>query len=208
MAERSARAIVPSGASTGEHEAVELRDGDEQKYKGKGVLKAVENVNGEIAEAVAGTDAADQRALDARMIELDGTPNKGRLGANAILAVSMAAARAAANAFELPLYRYLGGASGEHAAGADDEHPQRRRARRQQRRLPGIHGHAGRSAVVFRGATLGCRSVPHSKGRAEETRLQHGSWRRGRLCAVSEVERRGDRSCARGDPAGWVQAGR
>src|SRR6195256_5533386 len=106
----SARAIVPSGASTGEHEAVELRDGDDQHYKGKGVLKAVENVNGEIAEALGTMDAADQRALDAKMIELDGTPNKGRLGANAILAVSMAAARASANAFELPLYRYLGGA--------------------------------------------------------------------------------------------------
>ena len=107
----SARAIVPSGASTGEHEAVELRDGDAKQYKGKGVLKAVANVNGEIAEAVVGGDAADQRALDARMIELDGTPNKGRLGANAILAVSMAAARASANAFEMPLYRYLGGAA-------------------------------------------------------------------------------------------------
>jgi enolase len=104
------RAIVPSGASTGEHEAVELRDGDAKRYKGKGVLNAVENVNGEIAEALADLDAADQRALDARMIELDGTPNKGRLGANAILAVSMAAARAAANEFGLPLYRYLGGA--------------------------------------------------------------------------------------------------
>jgi len=106
----SARAIVPSGASTGEHEAVELRDGDEQRYKGKGVLKAVENVNGEIAEALGGMDAADQRAIDAKMIELDGTENKGRLGANAILAVSMAAARASATAFQLPLYRYLGGA--------------------------------------------------------------------------------------------------
>ncbi len=106
----SARAIVPSGASTGEHEAVELRDGDQNQYVGKGVLKAVENVNAEIADAVAGMDAADQRALDAKMIELDGTPNKGRLGANAILAVSMAAARASANAFGIPLYRYLGGA--------------------------------------------------------------------------------------------------
>jgi enolase len=104
------RAIVPSGASTGEHEAVELRDGDENRYLGKGVLKAVENVNGEIAEALANFDAADQRALDQRMIELDGTENKGRLGANAILAVSMAAARAAAACFKLPLYRYLGGA--------------------------------------------------------------------------------------------------
>jgi enolase len=104
------RAIVPSGASTGEHEAVELRDGDKQNYLGKSVLKAVENVNGEIAEALADFDAADQRTLDRRMIELDGTENKGRLGANAILAVSMAAARAAAESFELPLYRYLGGA--------------------------------------------------------------------------------------------------
>ncbi len=104
------RAIVPSGASTGEHEAVELRDGDKARYQGKGVLKAVENVNGEIADALANWDAADQRGLDQKMIELDGTENKGRLGANALLAVSMAAARAAANSYGLPLYRYLGGA--------------------------------------------------------------------------------------------------
>ena len=104
------RAAVPSGASTGEHEAVELRDDDPQMYKGKSVLKAVENVNGEIADALANWDAADQRALDAKMIELDGTHNKGRLGANAILAVSMAAARAVANSLKIPLYRYLGGA--------------------------------------------------------------------------------------------------
>jgi enolase len=104
------RAIVPSGASTGEHEAVELRDGDNARYSGKGVLKAVENVNGEIAEALVDMDATDQRALDKKMIELDGTENKGRLGANAILAVSMAAARAAADFYDQPLYRYLGGA--------------------------------------------------------------------------------------------------
>jgi len=104
------RAIVPSGASTGEHEAVELRDGDNSQYVGKGVLKAVENVNGEIADALANFDAADQRTLDQKMIELDGTENKGRLGANSILAVSMAAARAAATCYETPLYRYLGGA--------------------------------------------------------------------------------------------------
>ena len=104
------RAIVPSGASTGEREAIELRDGDNENYLGKGVLKAVENVNGEIADALANFDAADQRGLDQKMIELDGTENKARLGANAILSVSMAAARAAANSFELPLYRYLGGA--------------------------------------------------------------------------------------------------
>src|SRR5436190_13507817 len=105
------RAAVPSGASTGEHEAVELRDGDKTKYQSKGVLKAVENVNGEIADAIANMDAADQRALDQKMIELDGTDNKSRLGANAILAVSMAAARACATEFKMPLYRYLGGAT-------------------------------------------------------------------------------------------------
>jgi len=104
------RAIVPSGASTGEHEAVELRDGDTNRFLGKGVLTAVENVNGEIAEALANWDGFDQRGLDARMIELDGTDNKGRLGANAILAVSMASARASANSLDVPLYRYLGGA--------------------------------------------------------------------------------------------------
>src|SRR5512146_611720 len=103
------RAAVPSGASTGEHEAVELRDGDKKRYLGKGVLKAVENVNGELADALGGMDAADQRALDRKMIELDGTENKSRLGANALLAVSMAATRAAASAHQLPLYRYLGG---------------------------------------------------------------------------------------------------
>ena len=105
------RAAVPSGASTGEHEAVELRDGDKKRYLGKGVLKAVENVNGEIADALEGMDAAAQRGLDHKMIELDGTENKSRLGANALLAVSMAAARAAASAHQLPLYRYLGGLS-------------------------------------------------------------------------------------------------
>jgi enolase 1/2/3 len=104
------RAIVPSGASTGEHEAVELRDGDSNRYLGKGVLNAVENVNGEIANALANMDAADQRAVDQKMIDLDGTANKGRLGANALLAVSMATARAAAAEYDLPLYRYLGGA--------------------------------------------------------------------------------------------------
>jgi enolase len=105
----SGRAIVPSGASTGEHEAVELRDGDNARFLGKGVLKAVENVNGEIADALANWDAYDQRGLDQKMIELDGTENKSRLGANAILAVSMAAARAASLEYNLPLYRYLGG---------------------------------------------------------------------------------------------------
>jgi enolase len=103
------RAIVPSGASTGEHEAVELRDGDKSHYLGKGVLHAVENVESVIAPELEGMDAANQRLIDATMIALDGTPNKGKLGANAILAVSMATARAVAQTLEIPLYRYLGG---------------------------------------------------------------------------------------------------
>ncbi len=103
------RAAVPSGASTGEKEAIELRDGDKQRYLGKGVLQAVENVNTEIAEAINGLDAMEQAFVDQAMIDLDGTENKSRLGANAILAVSMAVARAAAEDSGLPLYRYLGG---------------------------------------------------------------------------------------------------
>ena len=103
------RAAVPSGASTGAHEAVEKRDGDASRYGGKGVLAAVDAVNGEIFDALAGFDAADQRRLDMRMIELDGTANKSRLGANAILGVSLAAARASATSADQPLYKYVGG---------------------------------------------------------------------------------------------------
>ncbi len=105
------RAAVPSGASTGTHEAVELRDGDPKRFGGKGVLKAIESVNGEIYDALSGMDADNQNALDELMIELDGTPNKARLGANAILGVSLALAKAAALDAGLPLYRYVGGAS-------------------------------------------------------------------------------------------------
>src|SRR5512146_2817863 len=104
------RAAVPSGASTGEHEALELRDGDKARFLGKGVRKAVANVVDVIAPAVVGMDASAQAQLDARMIELDGTPTKSKLGANAILGVSLAAAKAAAKAHDLPLYRYVGGA--------------------------------------------------------------------------------------------------
>jgi enolase len=127
-------AAVPSGASTGTHEAIELRDGDRARYGGKGVLRAVANVNGEIASAVGGRDATDQAGLDQLLVELDGTPNKARLGANAVLAVSLACARAAAAAGRQPLYRYLGGDEavtlpvpmvnilngGRHAAGGTD----------------------------------------------------------------------------------------
>lgn len=128
------RAAVPSGASTGAHEAVEKRDGDASMYLGKGVLEAIEGVNGEIAEEITGLDAEDQAEIDYAMIELDGTENKGRLGANAILGVSLAVAKAAADARGLPLYRYVGGVSahvlpvpmmniingGEHADNAID----------------------------------------------------------------------------------------
>jgi enolase len=103
------RAAVPSGASTGVHEALELRDGDKRRYGGKGVLKAVENVNEAIADMLLGWDATEQRAIDLGMLELDGTPNKSRLGANAILGASLAVAKAAANSLNLPLYRYIGG---------------------------------------------------------------------------------------------------
>ncbi len=105
------RAAVPSGASTGEHEAVELRDDDARRYLGKGVLKAVKNVNGPIRRAVSGMDPSDQIAIDRKMIDVDGTANKAKLGANGILGVSLAAAKAAAAAFGMPLYRYIGGAS-------------------------------------------------------------------------------------------------
>ena len=105
------RAAVPSGASTGAHEAVELRDGDKDRYLGKGVLKAVDAVNGEISDMLLGLDAEDQRDIDMAMIELDGTENKARLGANAMLGVSLAVAKAAANARGLPLYSYIGGVS-------------------------------------------------------------------------------------------------
>jgi len=128
------RAAVPSGASTGAHEAVELRDGDRKRYGGKGVLKAVDNVNTTIRDAISGFDAVDQVTLDETLIDLDGTPNKARLGANAILGVSLAAARAASIALDLPLWRYIGGASartlptpmmnilngGKHAANSTD----------------------------------------------------------------------------------------
>ncbi|MDB5483268.1 MAG: Phosphopyruvate hydratase, partial [Caulobacteraceae bacterium] len=105
------RAAVPSGASTGAHEAVEWRDGDPGRYGGKGVLRAVAAVNGEIFDALSGSDAEDQRRIDSLLIALDGTPAKSRLGANAILGVSLAAAKAAAGSAALPLYKYVGGVS-------------------------------------------------------------------------------------------------
>ena len=167
------RAAVPSGASTGAHEAVELRDGDKTRYLGKGVTKAVAAVNGEIYEALADLDAEDQIGIDRAMIALDGTPNKARLGANAILGVSLAVAKAAADACcpaALPLRRWR---VGPHPAGADDEHHQWRCACRQPHRLPGIHDHAGGRADLQGSPAHGCGSIPHAEERAEEGRPQH-----------------------------------
>ena len=137
---------MPSGASTGTREAVELRDGDKRRYQGKGVLKAVKNVNTVLREALIGRDAQDQAGLDACMIELDGTETKSRLGANALLAISLANAHAAARDAALPLYKHLRWQARCGAAGADDEHHQRRGARQQQPRHPGVHDPAGRRA--------------------------------------------------------------
>ncbi len=142
------RAAVPSGASTGENEAVELRDGDKSRYGGKGVLNAVEHVNNTIAEELTGYDAVDQIGIDQMMIQLDGTPTKSKLGANAILGVSLAAAKAAAQSLKLPLYRYIGGVERQDAPGPDDEHPERRQACRQQRGHPGIHDRSGQRPDV------------------------------------------------------------
>ena len=136
------RAAVPSGASTGAHEAVEKRDGDPKRYKGKGVLDAVSNVNGEIAETLVGFDATDQQAIDAAMIELDGTENKSRLGANAILGVSLATAKAAADYSEAAPLSLCGRNTGTHSSSANDEYYQWRRTCRQPHRYSGVHDHA------------------------------------------------------------------
>ena len=149
------RAIVPSGASTGVHEAVELRDGDKSRYLGKGTLKAVENVNDIIAEKILGWDAFDQVGLDKTLIELDGTPNKGKLGANAILGVSMAVARAAAESVGLSALPVPGRCKRQSTADADDEHPQRRFPCRQHRGYPGIHDHACRRTDLQRSSENG-----------------------------------------------------
>ena len=128
------------------------------------------------------------------MIDLDGTPNKGKLGANAILAVSMAVCRAAARSAHLPLYRYLGGLQARRLARAHDEHPERRRARRQHRGLPGIHDHAGGRGELFASAAHGRRDLPHAEESPEGPRLQHLGGRRRRLRPSAEVERRGRRA--------------
>ena len=146
------RAIAPAGASTGTGEALDLRDGGDA-FGGYDVTRAVGHVNNEIARAVTGMDGADQAALDRRLIELDGTPSKTRLGANAVVAVSMAAAHAAAAAAGQPLYRYLGGPDATLTVAADPD-LRRRRACRTARRHPGFHGHVSRRDVLRPGAGL------------------------------------------------------
>ena len=151
-------AAVPSGASTGEKEAVELRDGEKDRYGGKGVRKAVKNISHDLASVVRGRDATNQRAIDEAMIAADGTPNKSKLGANAILAISMAVARAAANAHSLPLYRYLGGTNASTLL------------------VPCLN--------VLNGGRHADNTV--DEGRLEGARLQHGRRRRGGICAQSQ----------------------
>ena len=202
------RAAVPSGASTGAHEAVELRDGDKKRYLGKGVQKAVEAVNGEIFEALSDQAVEEQVQIDQIMIDLDGTPNKSRLGANAILGVSLACAKAAAESFDMPLYRYVGGTSA--------------------RTLPvpmmniingGVHADNPIDFQEFmilpvgaetfrRSAALRLGNLPHAARRAEEGRPQHQCRRRGRLCAEPAVGGRRARFRGERDRQGRLQGGR
>ena len=152
-----------------------------QRYIGKGVLRAVENVNTEICEAIIGLDAVEQPLIDQTLIELDGTENKSRLGANAILAVSLAVAKAAAEESGLPLYRYLGGAGAHAAAGADDERDQRRRARQQQPRSAGVHDHSGGRAELPGGAALGRRDISCAQEADRRQGHAHHGGRRRRI---------------------------
>jgi len=155
-----ARGTAPSGASTGEFEALELRDGDKARYLGKGVTKAVENINTVIAETIAGMDASDIYAVDQAMIRADGTKDKSKLGANAILAVSIAAARAAAQSLELPLYRFLGGVSGNRLPVPMMNILNGGCTCGKYRRCSGIYDHACWSRKLQRSAPLVRRSIP------------------------------------------------
>ena len=201
------RAAVPSGASTGTREAVELRDGDKGRFGGKGVLKAVEAVNRDIFDAISGLDAEDQLKIDETMIALDGTPNKSRLGANAILGVSLAVAKAAAEAVRAAALSLRRRHDGAGSADAANEHRQWRRACRQPDRLPGIHDPAGRRAVLRRRGSLGRGDVSRAQERAQEGGAQHQRRRRGRLRAESSVGRGRARILREGDRGGRLQTG-
>ena len=192
------RAAVPSGASTGRFEAVELRDGDPSSYLGKGVLRAVENVNGEIAASLEGSDPSDQRAIDERLIDLDGTANKSRLGANAVLGCSLAAARAAADEARMPLWRWLGG-EGAHVLPVPlmnvvngGAHAQNSLDFQEFMVVP--VGAASFSEALRHGS----RGVSPSQGAAARARARDRRRRRGRLRPGRWRDRGGDRGCHRG----------
>ncbi len=202
------RAAVPSGASTGAHEAVELRDGDKARYGGKGVRKAVANVEGEIFDAIGGMDPTEQVKIDDILIDLDGTPNKSRLGANAILGVSLAVAKAAAADLGVPLYRYVGGVyartlpvpmmnivnGGKHADNPID--------------IQEFMIHAGRRRHDRRCGAHGLGDLPDAEEGAARRRPQHQCRRRGRLRAQLEIRRRGAGLHRQGLREGRLPAGR
>ena len=177
------RAAVPSGASTGSAEALELRDDDRRRFGGKGVLQAVRNVERVIAPEVKGMDASEQALIDRALCQLDGTPQKETLGANAILGVSLACARAAADDFGVPLFRYLGGPNARTLPDPADERDQRRRARRQPAGHPGVHARSGGAAVVRRGAAGGVRDLPRAQAAPAGPEARDRRRRRGRLRA-------------------------
>ena len=201
------RAAVPSGASTGEFEATELRDGGSD-WMGKGVSRAVDNVNGEIATAVRGQDASSQAALDRMLITLDGTPNKSRLGANAILAVSLAAAHASAAEERQPLWRYLGGETA-HILPVPMMNVLNGGAHADNRgRLPGVHDRPRRRADVLRGAADGDRGLPPPQEASARAGAGHRRRRRGRLRAGLRVQRAGARGADGRDPRRRLRARR
>ena len=186
---------------------MELRDGGDA-WGGKGVAQAVENVNGEIAAEMTGRQASDQAGLDRAMIELDGTDNKGRLGANALLGVSLAVAKAAAADAGQPLWRHLGGAEAHVLPGADDERAQRRRPRRQQGRLPGVHDRPGGRAQLRRGAAHRHRDLPRAEEVAARAGPLHRRGRRGRLRPRPRLQPGGAGRAGGGHRGRRLQAGR
>ncbi len=200
------RAAVPSGASTGAFEAYELRDGDKSRYGGKGVLKAVDAVIDELGPAIEGVEASEQRIVDEILIEIDGTENKKRVGANAILGVSLAVAKAAADSRRpaaVPLPRRPERA---RAARSAVQRHQRRRARRQRHRHAGVLPRADRRRDLLRGAALGRRDLPRAQGRAEGRRLRDRPRRRGRLRPRPAQQPRGPRLPHQGDREGRLHA--
>ena len=203
----SGRAAVPSGASTGSKEAVELRDGDAARYLGKGVLKAVENVNTEICEAILGLDASEQGFIDHTLVDLDGTDNKGAAGCQrhpGRVVRSRQGRGGGVDAAALPLPWRRGPNA---AACAVDERDQRRRARQQQDRPAGVHDRAAGRADLPRSVALWRGSIPHAEEADRRARHAHHGRRRGRLRARPAVQRGGAAAAGRGDRQGGVHAG-